>query len=169
MSYRVLVADAEYLPTAGELRARFPQLDLTFLEADDHLAAALAAGNFQAVVVSRNAISAQLLESSPSFPLLIKLGRVYDNVDANALRARSIRMGLVPRKGPNCVAELAITLILALSKDLLMAHEAVADGAYRYRGLQPRITAQWKMAFRWMQHAAMHEVVGKTLGVVGMG
>jgi phosphoglycerate dehydrogenase-like enzyme len=67
------------------------------------------------------------------------------------------------------VAELAMTLILALSKDLLISHQSVASGAYRLRGLRPERTAQWKMAFHWMHNTRVHEVRGKTLGIVGMG
>jgi phosphoglycerate dehydrogenase-like enzyme len=62
-----------------------------------------------------------------------------------------------------------MTLILALSKDLAIAHRAVAEGAYRWRGLRPFKTSQRVIAFRWMQPARLHEVAGKTLGCVGFG
>ena len=76
----------------------------------------------------------------------------------------------MPRKGPNCVAELALTLILALSKDLVVGNEAVSLGAYRYRGMKPESDRhERKIAFRWMQNTRVHEVVGKTLGIIGMG
>ena len=73
------------------------------------------------------------------------------------------------RKGPSCVAELAVTFILALSKDLLIAHRSVAEGAYKFRGLVPVSTSQTAMAFRWMEHVTLDEVKGRTLGIVGMG
>jgi lactate dehydrogenase-like 2-hydroxyacid dehydrogenase len=97
------------------------------------------------------------------------MGRSYHNIDAQAVRQRDVMFASVPRKGPNCVAELAMTLILALSKDLLVSHASVAQGAYRLRGLKPERTEQWKMAFHWMRHVGLHEVRGKTLGIVGMG
>ena len=75
----------------------------------------------------------------------------------------------MPRKGPNCVAELALTLVLALSKDLVISNESVTLGAYRYRGIKPEITAERKIAFHWMHNTRVHEVVGKTLGIIGMG
>ena len=62
-----------------------------------------------------------------------------------------------------------MTLILALSKDLIISNEAVSLGAYRYRGLKPEITAERKIAFHWMHNTRVHEVVGKTLGIIGMG
>ncbi len=100
---------------------------------------------------------------------VLKVGRSHHNIDVDAVRARGLAFGAVPRKGPNCVAELAMTFVLALSKDLLVSHESVAAGAYRYRGLKPERSAQWKMAFHWMRHTTLHEVTGKTLGIVGMG
>ncbi|MFV9504482.1 MAG: 2-hydroxyacid dehydrogenase [Oscillochloridaceae bacterium umkhey_bin13] len=93
----------------------------------------------------------------------------YANIDAASVRERGLTFGAVPRKGPNCVAELAMTMILALSKDLLISHRSVAEGAYRLRGLRPERSAQWKMAFHWMRHTRLHEVYGKVLGIVGMG
>jgi lactate dehydrogenase-like 2-hydroxyacid dehydrogenase len=78
-------------------------------------------------------------------------------------------LACAPRKGPNCVAELAMTLILALSKDLLISHHSVAEGAYRLRGLRPQPTSQTKMAFHWMEHKGVHEIRYKTLGIIGMG
>ena len=100
---------------------------------------------------------------------VLKLGRSYFNIDVDAVRKRGLRFGCAPRKGPNCVAELAMTLILALSKDLVVSNEAVALGAYRYRGLKPELTAERKIAFHWMHNTRVHEVVGKTLGIIGMG
>ena len=100
---------------------------------------------------------------------VIKMGRNYYNVDVDAVRKYQLQFGSAPRKGPNCVAEMATTFMLALSKDLLVNHEAVASGAYRYRGIKPQRTEQWKFAFHWMKNERVHEVRGKTLGIIGLG
>ncbi len=109
------------------------------------------------------------LERFKNVEHVVKMGRNSANIDEDALVEHSVNFTAVPRKGPNCVAELAITLVLALSKDLLVSHRSVAKGAYRSRGLRPERSTQWKMAFHWMKHARLHEVRQKTLGVVGMG
>jgi lactate dehydrogenase-like 2-hydroxyacid dehydrogenase len=62
-----------------------------------------------------------------------------------------------------------MTLILALSKDLVISHKSVVKGSYRLRGLRPEKTAERKIAFHWMKNQLVHEVVGKTLGILGMG
>ncbi len=109
------------------------------------------------------------MRHSQKLKVVLKLGRNYENVDVDAVRARGLTFACAPRKGPNCVAELALTFILSLSKDLLVSHISVADGAYRHRGLIPELSAQWKMAFHWMHNTRVHEIRDKTLGIVGMG
>ena len=145
-------------------------LQLNILCASDNAdATSLASAEVDAVITQMEAVDADLLARVPNASTVLKLGRNYYNVDTQAVRDRGLTLACVPRKGPNCVAELALTFIMSLSKDLLISHEAVASGAYRYRGLRPERSAQWKMAFHWMKNERVHEVTQKTLGIVGMG
>ncbi len=164
----ILFADAGYQEAAAELAGEFPSLDIRCPgESED--AADLASEAVVGLIAGTATVDSALLDSAPELRAVLKLGRSYHNIDIEAVRARGLRFGCVPRKGPNCVAELALTLVLALSKDLIVSNEAVSLGAYRYRGLKPELTAERKMAFRWMQNTRVHEVVGKTLGIIGMG
>jgi phosphogluconate 2-dehydrogenase len=163
--WRVLVADGAFSQACRDLAPRFPALELLGVDA----ALAPASGRMDVLVTQGAAVDEQLLERLPHLRMVIKLGRNYSNVDVEALRRRQVAFACVPRKGPNCVAELALTLILALSKDLLTAHESVVSGAYRLRGLRPEPSSQTKHAFQWMHNTRVHEVTGKTLGIVGMG
>lgn len=165
--WRVLVADSEFEEAARDIAARVPDMELVVAPNDD--AAAIADGTFDGVIAQTARVDDALLDKLSAARAILKLGRSYFNVDASAVRERELIFASVPRKGPNCVAELAMTLILSLSKDLLVSHQSVAEGAYRLRGLRPAETAQWKMAFHWMRHTGVHEVRGKTLGIVGMG
>jgi phosphoglycerate dehydrogenase-like enzyme len=164
---RVLVPHAEFADAARALAGEFPELEVTV--PGDAAAVNAVVAIADAVVTQGAAIDASLLARAPALKLVVKMGRVYDHVDVDALEARGVRFGLVTRKGPNCVAELAITLVLALSKDLVREHRDVATGAYRERGLEPFLTSQRVIAFRWMQPPKLHEVYGKTLGCVGFG
>lgn len=166
--WRVLITDKEFAAPSREVAARFPQLDLVSAD-DTQDAHALAAGGFDALVTQSAKVDTALLDALTGLRVVFKLGRNYSNVDAAAVRARNLTFAYIPRKGPNCVAELALTLILALSKDLLVSHESVESGAYRLRGLMPTLSSQTKIAFHWMHNTRVHEVVGKTLGIVGMG
>jgi len=162
------MADAGYETAAADLAAEYP--DLKLLCADESAGAlALARSDVAGLIAGTASVDEALLNALPGLRALLKLGRSYHNIDMDAVRGRGLEFACVPRKGPNCVAELALTLILALSKDLVINNEAVSLGAYRYRGLKPEITAERKMAFHWMHNMRVHEVVGKTLGIIGMG
>lgn len=166
--WKILVADAEYAQTASEIAARFENQEIA-CPAEGQNAGELADGSFKALIAQTATVDEALLAALPSLAAVLKVGRNYENVDVEAVRRRGLTFACAPRKGPNCVAELALTLIMALSKDLLISHDSVASGAYRLRGLQPEKSAQWKMAFHWMHNTRVHEVRDKTLGIVGMG
>ncbi len=168
MKSTVLVADEGYEATAAELAAQYPDLNLVCAD-DSSDAHALASGDVAGLIAGTAAVDEALLSGLPNLRAVLKLGRSYHNIDVDAVRGRGLEFACVPRKGPNCVAELALTLILALSKDLVISNESVTLGAYRYRGLKPEITAERKIAFHWMHNTRVHEVVGKTLGIIGMG
>jgi phosphoglycerate dehydrogenase-like enzyme len=75
----------------------------------------------------------------------------------------------MPLRGCIAVAELTMTLILALSKQLVEAHQATVSGAYRRLGLKPVRTSQRVHAFQWMKLPHLREIRGATLGLVGFG
>lgn len=164
--HTVLVADAGYAAAAAELAADFPDLQVLCADVDPR---ALSSEAVVGLVADTASVDEALLNALPNLQAVLKLGRSYFNIDVDALRRRGLTFSCVPRKGPNCVAELAMTLILALSKDLVASDESVSLGAYRYRGLKPELTAERKIAFHWMHNTRVHEVVGKTLGIIGMG
>jgi D-3-phosphoglycerate dehydrogenase len=149
------------------MQQQFPDMQIE-VAADEDERDSLAA-SADVIVVQQDPLGADLLELTQDLRLLVKMGRMYENIDVEAVRERDISMIFVPRKGPNCVAELGISLILALSKDLIWAHRNVADGAYQRRGLRPSLTTQRSYAFHWMKMVKVHEVRGKTLGIVGLG
>ena len=166
--HTILLADEGYEAAAADLAGQYPDLNLVCAD-DSRDAGSLASGDVAGLIAGTAAVDEALLSGLPSLRAVLKLGRSYHNIDVDAVRGRGLEFTCVPRKGPNCVAELALTLILALSKDLVINNEAVSLGAYRYRGLKPEITAERKMAFHWMHNMRVHEVVGKTLGIIGMG
>lgn len=168
MRHTVLIADEGYDAAAADLAERHPDLNLVCAD-DSSDAGSLSSGDVAGLIAGTAAVDEALLSGLTGLRAVLKLGRSYHNIDVDAVRGRGLEFACVPRKGPNCVAELALTLILALSKDLVINNEAVSLGAYRYRGLKPEITAERKMAFHWMHNMRVHEVVGKTLGIIGMG
>lgn len=166
-SDRVVIVNTEFADAARAVGRDFTDLEL--IVPGDAATMAEAISGTSVIVTQTIPIGADLLAKASRVKLLLKMGRVYDHVDLDAVRARRVPFGLVPRKGPNCVAELALTLLLALSKDLVMAHRSVAEGAYRWRGLRPTKTSQRVIAFKWMQPVRLHELAGRVLGCVGFG
>jgi phosphoglycerate dehydrogenase-like enzyme len=163
---RVVVLDPDLASAAREIAPRYEGIELVTLAEDGTRPPG---AGVHAIITQDAAVDAALLDTLGDLRIVLKLGRNYQNIDAAAVRARGLTLACVPRKGPNCVAELAMTFILALSKDLLISHRSVAEGAYRLRGLRPERTAQWKMAFHWMRHQRLHEIYGKSLGIIGFG
>ncbi len=167
-SGKILIADSEYADSAAELAAEFAGLDL-LCPHDGQRAAELAANDIDGLIAQTAPVDEALLGKLGRLRAVVKLGRSYHNIDTAAVRRRRLTFACAPRKGPNCVAELALTLIMALSKDLIRSHESVAVAAYSYRGLKPELTAERKIAFHWMKNMRVHEIRGKTLGIIGMG
>lgn len=166
--YKVLVSDSEFAEVASQLDAAYDNLDIVCTGPEQDTLD-IVDDSFDALIVQSAQVGNDLLERLPSLQAVLKVGRNYENVDIDAVRRRGLTFASAPRKGPNCVAELALTLTLALSKDLLVSHDSVASGAYRLRGLKPEKSAQWKMAFHWMHNTRVHEIRHKVLGIVGMG
>lgn len=167
-NWTILITDKDYAPAVDMLKSDFPQLTLVCPD-DTQALDDLTTSEIDGVITDFTPIGDSLLGQLDNLTTVLKLGRNYFNVDVDAVRERKLTFACVPRKGPNCVAELALTFIMSLSKDILASHDSVVSSAYRFRGLKPEITAQRKMAFHWMKNMRVHEVTGKTLGIIGMG
>lgn len=167
--WRILITDSEFASTIPDIATRFENMKLICTDEAHDVRMIASENEFDGLITQFVPVDKSLLDSMKGLRVVLKMGRNYYNVDVNAARERGLTFALIPRKGPNCVAELALTLILSLSKDLLFSHKGVADCAYRLRGLRPMLTTQNKYPFRWMHNERVHEIRGKILGVVGMG
>jgi glyoxylate reductase len=122
------------------------------------------------VVVTRaRAVGPEVLAAAPRLKLVQKYGGRPDRLDLDAAREAGVAVAVMPLRGCVAVAELAMTLILALSKQLVEAHRVTAEGAYRELGLEPKRTSQRVHAFQWMKLPHLQEIRGQTLGIVGFG
>ncbi|MCB0046540.1 MAG: hypothetical protein KDD92_14040 [Caldilineaceae bacterium] len=165
---KVLITEPKYADHVATVASDFPDLEL-ICATEDAIAGVSTVDDVQGLLVLAGKVDSRLLDALPGLRAVVKNGRNYQNVDVEAVRARGLTLACVPRKGPNCVAELAMTLVLALSKDLAVSHAGVIDGAYRYRGMTPELTAERKFAFHWMRNVNVREVTDATLGIIGMG
>src|SRR5207245_8659526 len=102
-----------------------------------------------AVVVRLFQIRADDLLGAPRLKVIAKHGVGVDNIDVAAATARRIPVVFTPTANANAVAEHAMTLILALARNLYPASAALFAG-------------------RWSKCEGV-ELAGKTLGVIGLG
>lgn len=123
----------------------------------------------EAIVAHQRPVGADLIAAAPRLRLIQRYGSRPDDIDLEAARARGVAVATMPLRGCIAVAELAVTLVLALSKNLVRAHEATVTGAYRELGVEPIKTEQRRHSFQWMQLGGLQEVYGKTLGIIGLG
>ena len=136
------------------------------IDADDERAELLAAAD--ALLTQHAPVQAAEIVAAHRAGLIQRYGRRADGIDLAAAAAAGTVVATMPLRGCIAVAEHAIALVLALSKQLVRAHEATVTGAYRELGLEPAPTSQAVHAFQWMK-LPIFEVHGLTLGIVGYG
>ena len=102
-----LVPETEFTVTAPAPDASAPSPDL--LTAD-------------ALITRTQPVTAEILAASPNVKIVQKYGGRPDRLDLDAARNAGVAVAVMPLRGCIAVAELAMTLILALSKQLIEAH-----------------------------------------------
>jgi len=96
-------------------------------------------------------ITTEVMACAPNLKLLIRAGSGLDNLDVEYARSHNMKLVRIHEPGGRAVAELAFTLMLALSRQILEADRLLRAG-----------------------HWAKHELngcllTGKVLGIVGAG
>lgn len=122
-----------------------------------------------AIVVRRERVDQRLLSLSPDVALIQVYGTRDDLIDRRAAAAAGIQVTTTHLRGCVAVAELALALMLCLSKRVVEGHLSVVNGAYHALGLTPFATNQSRHAFQWMQLPDLFELSGRTVGIVGFG
>jgi D-3-phosphoglycerate dehydrogenase / 2-oxoglutarate reductase len=133
----------ELLRTAG-LPVRFPEADRPL---DEQELVELVRGCW-GLIVGVDPVTAAVLDAGP-LQVVVRLGSGTDNVDLEAARRRGVRVATTPAANARSVAELAIGLLLALARHLILHDRNVRSGS-------------------WTRHTGV-ELAGRRLGVVGYG
>ena len=169
--FTVLLADPKQPADFEWINALEPAKSLTLISPADGSDEAFLAllPQADAIVTQYRAITAEVIAAAPKLKLIQRYGSRPDDVDLDAARAHGVTVATMPLRGCIAVAELAITLIMSLSKNLVKGHEATVTGAYRDLGVEPIKTEQRKHKFQWMKLPGLLEVYGHTLGIIGFG
>jgi D-3-phosphoglycerate dehydrogenase len=104
-----------------------------------------------AIITKLAKISKEIIESAPDLKIIAKHGIGYDNIDVNYAKERNIYVINVPHDNADSTSEFTITLILALLKKVTMADQEMKMGIFERNNFLG------------------NEIMGKTLGIVGVG
>ena len=96
-------------------------------------------------------ITARVLDHAPDLSVIVRAGSGYDNIDLGVLERRVLHFFRVPGPGAKAVAEMAFTLMLALSRRLSWADR------------------EWRGGNWVKRQAAGVLMTGKVLGIIGAG
>ena len=97
-------------------------------------------------------VDAALMDRLPKLEIIANMGVGYDTIDTAAAKARNIRVTNTPDVLNDAVAEIAIALMMALSRQVPQADRFVREG-------------RWEQG----QYPFTTELRGKTVGVLGLG
>jgi D-3-phosphoglycerate dehydrogenase len=149
MKPRILVADKLHGDAIREL-GKFAEVDADFEITPEDLLKKI--HNYDGVVVrSRSKITKEVIEAGKKLKAVGRAGVGLDNVDVEAAKAHGIEVYNAPESLTISVAELAICLMIAISR-----HVAYADRCMRQ--------GKWEK-----KKCVGMELYGKTLGLVGFG
>ena len=140
------------LPDAltAELARRYHLVELTALTDADFRALA---GTFTVLITNGEAtVTRALIASLPALELIAVFGVGYDGVDVQAAAEHQVRVNHTPGVLTDDVADLALGLMLATSRQIVAAHKFIEAGEWAAGG------------FPWTQ-----KVSGSRVGIVGMG
>lgn len=140
------------LPDAltAELARRYHLVELTALTDADFRALA---GTFTVLITNGEAtVTRALIASLPALELIAVFGVGYDGVDVQAAAEHQVRVSHTPGVLTDDVANLALGLMLATSRQIVAAHKFIEAGEWAAGG------------FPWTQ-----KVSGSRVGIVGMG
>ena len=104
------------------------------------------------ILVRTATITRQVIASAPKLEVVSRHGVGYDNVDVKSLTARGIPLALAIGSNAVSVAEHAMHLILTLTKQTFLYHQAVRKGQFDFR-----------------QRPSSSNLEGKSILIIGFG
>jgi D-3-phosphoglycerate dehydrogenase/(S)-sulfolactate dehydrogenase len=150
MTARVLVSDDLSQEAVQILKRSGLEVDVKVGLKPDELEAII--GQYDGLAVrSATKVNAKVLEKATRLKVVGRAGVGVDNVDLDAATRRGIVVMNTPGGSSTTVAELALALVLSLSRHVAAATASVKSGKWEKKKFQG------------------HELSGKTLGVVGIG
>src|SRR5258707_9626939 len=108
------------------------------------------------ITAGGTALGAGMMDLMPKLAAIVCYGTGYDGVDLAAVAKRKIALGHSPGANAASVADIAVTLMLAATRRLLVADDYVRSGSWAAAKPSPMMRPQAGM-------------LGRKIGVYGMG
>ena len=153
MTPRILLTTTSFQDTPGPHHAALAATGWEIVTARGPLSEAdtlALVGEIDGYLCGDDAITRQVIEkATPRLKVLSKYGIGVDKIDVAACTAKGIPLLFTPGVNHTTVAEHCFLLMLALEKNLLFHTDSTRTGGW--------------------QRATGHELMGQTIGIVGMG
>ena len=147
--YNVLIVDGLEETGQAILRSSAKVDDHTGISPEDLLGVI---GDYEALIVrSRTKVTPQMFETASRLKVVGRVGVGVDNIDLEAAKAHGVMVVNAPTSTSLAVAELTLGLMLSMAREIPRADAGMKNG-------------QWLK-----KELAGSELLGKTLGIIGMG
>jgi lactate dehydrogenase-like 2-hydroxyacid dehydrogenase len=135
---------------------RFELMDAAGKPPAEMFAAEQLCGVHALITAGGTPLGAAVLDTLPALRAIVCYGTGYDGVDLSAVASRKIMLGHSPAANAAAVADLAVTLMLAVTRRLIPADAFVRDGSWAASKPSPLLRPQPGNP-------------GRRVGVYGMG
>jgi len=151
--FRAVIADAEY-PDVAQERAILEGIgaELVRLQVKDEDALIPALAGAEVILAQYAPLTARVLATLDRCRGIVRYGVGYDTVDVGAATRHGIYVCNVPDYGTDEVSDHAITLLLAITRKLIVAAQGVQNGVWSVEHIKP-----------------VGRLRGRTLGIIGLG
>jgi lactate dehydrogenase-like 2-hydroxyacid dehydrogenase len=122
-----------------------------------------------AVYIYQHFLTGEMIRSAPTLKFIQKHGLNCKNIDVAAASQRGIPVATLQLFRNATVAEHALALMLACARKIVQGHRAVESAVYRQMGLEPIRTSQREYRGDWARIAAVGELKGAAVGIIGLG
>lgn len=138
-------AGREYLVDRG--------YDVRILSSPDAETIVREAEGCEAFLVRAEWVTGDMIRRMPSIKLLARHGVGFDRVDVEEAEKQGIWVTTTPMANANSVAELTVTLVLTMAKDILFCDREIRKGRY----------TELRSSYSGI------EIKGHTIGLIGLG
>jgi lactate dehydrogenase-like 2-hydroxyacid dehydrogenase len=156
MSDRVLVYSRFAKSMMQRIGQTFELLDAAGRPPHEAFAADQLAGVRAMITAGSNRLNGEMMDRLPSLGAIVCYGTGYDGIDLAAAAARNIAVGHSPGANAASVADVAVILMLAATRRLVVADAYVRSGDWASSKPSPMMRAQPGM-------------IGRKVGVYGLG